>query len=732
MRLCEAGDAIILKTEGDHLATVAHVGSIPWPHSRRPLKMERTYGKAILERQSVQVEDILTLPPLSNAQQEDRGRTAGIRTVLATPLLQDGHAIGAIFIRRTEVRLFEQRQIALLESFADQAVIAIENARLFEELELRNCDLAESLEQQTATSGVLRAIASSPTDLQAVLDTVAENAARFCDASDVVIRRVDGDELPLVAHYGPIAAAQDLPLSRGVIVGRAVLDRSTVQTADITALPPSEYPARRTQSDFRTILATPLIRDGEAIGVFALRRVQAEAFSDKQVALIEAFADQAVIAIENARLFQELRDRNAELGEALAQQTATAEVLRVIASAPTDLQRVLDTLTEHAARLCDSSDALLHRGEGDVQQLASHYGSLAVPRNRESFSLRDTLIGSRAIREKRPVHVPDAWLLSDDMARVREQAAATGWRTMLLAPLLRQGSPIGIFALRRTEARPFTEAQISLLETFADQAVIAIENARLFGELQNRTAELAELNSTLESRVASQVDELERVGRLRRYLSPQLSELIVSSGDESILETHRRQITVVFCDLRGFTAFAETAEPEEVTGVLAEYHAAMGELVREFEGTLDRFAGDGMMVFFNDPLPQPDHAERAVQMACAMRDRAEALAIGWRKAGYELAFGVGIAVGYATLGRVGFEGRYDYTAIGTVANQASRLCDEAAGGQILVSGRLQGMVEDFVDAEPAGELSLKGFHRPVAAFNVLRLRNEAEANAVSQ
>jgi adenylate cyclase len=205
--------------------------------------------------------------------------------------------------------------------------------------------------------------------------------------------------------------------------------------------------------------------------------------------------------------------------------------------------------------------------------------------------------------------------------------------------------------------------------------------------------------------------------------------MIVSSGDESILESHRRQITVVFCDLRGFTAFAETAEPEEVTGVLDEFHAAVGELIRRYEGTLDRFAGDGLMVFFNDPLPQPDHAERAVRMACAMRDRAADLARGWRRAGYELDLGVGIAVGYATLGRIGFEGRFDYTAIGTVANLAARLCGEAAAGQILISGRLHGMVEELVETEELGDLVLKGFHRPVDAFNVLSLREDGSAPA---
>ncbi len=242
--------------------------------------------------------------------------------------------------------------------------------------------------------------------------------------------------------------------------------------------------------------------------------------------------------------------------------------------------------------------------------------------------------------------------------------------------------------------------------------------------VQSQAAQLAEWNQTLEQRVAEQLAELERVGRLKRFFSPQLAELIVSSGDEKLLESHRREITVVFCDLRGFTAFAETAEPEEVMGVLREYHAAMGALIFQFEGTLERFAGDGLMVFFNDPLPCPDPAARAVRMAVAMREQAGELANAWRKRGHQLAFGVGIAQGYATLGKVGFEGRFDYGAIGTVTNLASRLCDEAKGGQILLGQRVYAAVEELVEAEPVGDLTLKGFHRPVATYNVLRLKGE--------
>ena len=233
---------------------------------------------------------------------------------------------------------------------------------------------------------------------------------------------------------------------------------------------------------------------------------------------------------------------------------------------------------------------------------------------------------------------------------------------------------------------------------------------------------LADLNTTLERRVEEQVAQLERLSRLKRFFSPQLAEAIVSGGADDPLKSHRRDVTVVFVDLRGFTAFAETAEPEEVMGVLREYHAAMGHLILEHEGTLERFTGDGMMIFFNDPTPVPNPQERAVRMALAMRERVDALMGRWRKLGYDLAFGVGIAQGYATIGAIGFEGRWDYGAIGSVTNLAARLCGEAKPGQILAPLRLCAAVEDLVEAEPVGELILKGFSRPVSCFNVLRVK----------
>lgn len=240
--------------------------------------------------------------------------------------------------------------------------------------------------------------------------------------------------------------------------------------------------------------------------------------------------------------------------------------------------------------------------------------------------------------------------------------------------------------------------------------------------VQAQAAELSEWNKTLRQRVDEQVTQLERLGRLKRFFSPQLAELIVAGGTEDPLKTHRREITVVFLDLRGFTAFAETAEPEEVMGVLREYHTAMGQLVLVHEGTLERFTGDGMMIFFNDPVAVANPAERAIRMALQMRQSVADLTVKWRKLGYELDFGIGIAQGYATIGGIGFEGRWDYGAIGTVTNLASRLCGEAKPGQILVSQRLLGTLEELVDVEAIGELILKGFHRPITAHNILRLK----------
>ena len=244
----------------------------------------------------------------------------------------------------------------------------------------------------------------------------------------------------------------------------------------------------------------------------------------------------------------------------------------------------------------------------------------------------------------------------------------------------------------------------------------------LHDTVATQAEEIARWNATLKRRVAEQVGELERVGRLKRFFSPQLADAILAGGAADPLKPHRREISVVFLDLRGFTAFAEMAEPEEVSEVLGAYHAEVGRLILQHEGTLERFTGDGMMIFFNDPIPVPDPAERAVRMAAAMRERVADLAVGWKKTGFDLDFGIGIAHGYATLGAIGFEGRVDYGAIGTVTNLSARLCAEAKPGQVLLSQRVLNAVESLVEAEPVGDVSLKGISRPVKIFNLLRLK----------
>ncbi len=603
-----------------------------------------------------------------------------------------------------------------------------ENAELRRLLAEREAELAEALAQQAATAEVLQVINSSPGDLARIFDAMLDKAMRLCEAACGHLYTYDGDRFHPIAvrgeprfvewwrRNGPFRPLPIGPLGRIARGEPVVAVGDSLQDAAYRNAP--RFRESVDASGSRSGITLALRTDVALLGAITLYRQEVRPFTDKQLVLLQNFAAQAVIAIENARLITETR-------EALEQQTATAEVLQVINASPGDLAPVFDAVLDKALRLCGAEFGMMNIYDGEHFH---HAADRAVPadyaiyrRSRGPIVYGPGTTPARVLAGENLIHTVD--LMDTEPYEhgdpTRRALVDLGRARSHLSVALRKGDTLlGEIGIYRQEVRPFSDKQAALLQSFAAQAVIAIENARLLGELRARTDEVAGWNSELEDRVAAQLGELERVGRLKRFLAPQLAELIVARGDEAILETHRRDIVVVFCDLRGFTAFAETAEPEEVLELLREYHGALGPVVAASEGTLDHFSGDGIMVFFNDPVPVADPAERAVRMAVAMREAAAGLQVQWRRQGRAIGFGVGVAQGYATLGQIGFADRVDYTAIGTVCNLAARLCAEAKDGQILVSRRIAAAVEGIVRLDEIGDLALKGLMQAVAVYNV--------------
>ena len=388
---------------------------------------------------------------------------------------------------------------------------------------------------------------------------------------------------------------------------------------------------------------------------------------------------------------KEIVDPSRQLETLREQQRAISGVLRAVARSA-GLQPVLDEVVEACSRLCDAENAQLWLlEEGLLHSVADHGDPEGAAYDRQHpHPLDRTTVAGRTALTRQPVHIPDV-----DADPEYTYGGPRPYRAMLGVPVVVEEDLIGVIVIARSEQRPFSGEHIALAQTFADQAAIAIANARLLETVDRQRAELS------------------------RFVSPQVAELISSKDGEQLLTGHRAYISVVYFDLRGFTAFAETAEPEELLAVMHDYHVTVGALVHEHGGTIEHFAGDGLMVFFNDPAPVEQHELQAAKLAVAMRARLAELTTHWRKRGYELGLGAGIAVGHATLGRIGFEGRYDYGALGIVTSLAARLSDEAAGGQILLSQRAYAALEGRIDARPVARLEIKGFARPVQAYELV-------------
>jgi class 3 adenylate cyclase/HAMP domain-containing protein len=443
-------------------------------------------------------------------------------------------------------------------------------------------------------------------------------------------------------------------------------------------------------------------------------------------------------------LESKVEERTRDLAQSVNELKVLEEVGRAVASS-LDLNAVLPTVAARAVEITHADAVLIFTYDAAKHQF-NLTEAIGIDKSAERARLAIDPDGSalgEASTSGEPVAIPDLAEAADHP--LRDLAIAAGFHSVLVVPLVDQKGILGSLVVLRKSAGEFSQNLIGLMRTFAHQSVLAMRNARLFTEVDQKGRELASAHSTvqqqadqllnwnksLEERVEKQLGEIERIRKLERFLAPQVAQLIASSdGHDSLLDSHRREVTVVFCDLRGFTAFTESTEPEEAMAVLREYHAALGELIFRYEGTLDRYAGDGVMILFNAPIEFADHTKRAVKMAVEMRDTIGLLTQKWRNRGHSLGFGLGIALGYATLGQIGFERRLEYAAIGSVTNLASRLCDEAKANQIVVSRRVFGMVEQWAEGKPLDDLNLKGFNHPVLAVEILHWRDEAEAEDV--
>jgi GAF domain-containing protein len=515
-QLCQSVLSAIYRSDGELVHLVAHDQFSPESVAAVraaypvPITSSNVIAVAVRERRVVHIADVLVSGGYTELQ-----RASGYRAILVVPIMRDDVAIGAIAVMQLEPRLFPETQVELLKTFASQAVIAIDNVRLFNELRQRTDDLSESLQQQTATADVLKVISRSTFHLQTVLDTLIESAARLCEADMAVLARPKDGYYHFEATFGfspeyrEFVATHPAAIDRGTGTGRTLVEGTITHIPDVLTDTEYTYTEGQKIGGFRTLLAVPMLREGMPIGVLSLQRKMVRPFTEKQIELVTTFADQAVIAIENVRLFDEVQARTEELSESLQQQTATADVLKVISRSTFDLQSVLDTLVESATRLCGADHALLFRRDGDICYLTANHGrshQFEEYFKQHPIAIDRGSLAGRTVLEGKVIHIPDAQ--SDPEYTMTELIKLDPFRTMLGVPLLREGNPIGVITLTRAIVRPFTKQEIQLVTTFADQAVIAIENVRLFDEIQDKNRQLQMASENKSQFVSSMSHEL--------------------------------------------------------------------------------------------------------------------------------------------------------------------------------------------------------------------------------
>lgn len=583
-------------------------------------------------------------------------------------------------------------------------------------------------EREAATREILQIISQRRDDERPVFEAILENACKLCDAPLAYLSMTTTDGMHVIsparrgafAKFGVTLDNLRVPLADSrLALARAIAECRVFREDDIANhdLYTSGDPDRVSMVEdegARSLMVVPLINKGIGVGSITLYRRRVDPFRDDEVTLVESFAAQAVIAIENVRQFRELQAR-------LEREAASREILGVISRSRDDETPVFDTILEHACTLCRAQSAFMVVVDETGEHITSPAQRGASPAFAEAANqmraplATSPLTAAQAIRERRVFRIDDVadtdLYRRGDPVRV-DMVDVEGIHSILTVPLLTGETGLGAIVLYRKEIDPFSDEDVTLVEAFAAQATIAIENVHQFKSLES-------LNSELGDRVKEQVGEIERMGKLKRFLPAAVADTVVSHGSDKLLASHRSLLGVLFCDIRGFTAFCETAEPEETIEVLQTYHEEMGKLINAHGAGVDHRMGDGIMVLFNDPLPCDDPAGDAVRLAIAMRERMSELGKKWKRLGHRLGFGVGVSLGYATVGMVGYEGRSDYTASGTAVNLAARLCDRAEDGEILLSPRAFTAIEDVYSGDLTGEVILKGIREPVEIYRLV-------------